>query len=126
MKNICRLFLAVFLLIASCLTGCSGLKEDRDTLFQFSTIDELLEGSYDGNMTYKELAEHGDFGIGTFDRLDGEMIGCDGKFYQIKANGVAYPRRAAITLMGWSWRISHFWARRIRSSWTIRPGLQPA
>jgi acetolactate decarboxylase len=33
---------------------------------------------------------HGTFGLGTFDALDGEMIGLEGKFYQIKADGVAY------------------------------------
>ncbi len=30
------------------------------------------------------------FGIGTVQALDGEMIGLDGKFYQVKSNGIAY------------------------------------
>ncbi len=30
-------------------------------------------------------------GLGTFNNLDGEMIGLDGEFYQIKADGIAYP-----------------------------------
>jgi len=38
-----------------------------------------------------ELKRNGDFGIGTFNALDGEMIGLDGAFYQIKVDGVAYP-----------------------------------
>lgn len=42
-------------------------------------------------MTFGELKRHGTFGLGTFDVLDGEMIGLEGRFYQIKANGVAYP-----------------------------------
>jgi len=46
---------------------------------------------YDGEITYEELKQHGDFGIGTFNGLDGEMIGLEGKFYQIKADGIAYP-----------------------------------
>jgi acetolactate decarboxylase len=41
-------------------------------------------------MTFGELKRHGTFGLGTFDALDGEMIGLEGRFYQIKANGVAY------------------------------------
>ncbi|MEW6418295.1 MAG: acetolactate decarboxylase, partial [Nitrospirota bacterium] len=49
------------------------------------------EGVYDGNITYKEIKTHGDFGIGTFHGLDGEMIGFNGEFYQIKEDGVAYP-----------------------------------
>jgi acetolactate decarboxylase len=67
---------------------------DADTLheiFQNSTINALLEGVYDGSMTYAELRRHGDFGLGTFNALDGEMIAFDGGFHQVKADGVAYP-----------------------------------
>jgi acetolactate decarboxylase len=61
------------------------------TLFQTSTIDALLDGSYDGDVTFAELEERGDLGLGTLDALDGEMIALDGKFYQIRADGKAYP-----------------------------------
>ena len=61
-----------------------------DILFQVSTIDALLEGVYDGDVTFGELGSHGDFGIGTFNRLDGEMICLDGEFYKIKADGKVY------------------------------------
>jgi acetolactate decarboxylase len=60
-------------------------------IFQNSTINALLEGIYDGSMTYGELRGHGDFGLGTFNALDGEMIAVDGEFYQIRADGIAYP-----------------------------------
>jgi len=60
-------------------------------LFQSSTINALLHGYYDGDMTYGQLREHGNFGLGTFNGLDGEMIAFDGMFYQIKADGIAYP-----------------------------------
>ena len=71
--------------------GCVGLKQGHDTLFQISTINALLNGDYHGAMTFGELKRYGDFGIGTFDGLDGEMIGLEGRFYQIKSDGVAYP-----------------------------------
>jgi acetolactate decarboxylase len=71
--------------------GCVGLKQDNDTLFQVSTINALLNGDYHGEITFGELKRYGDFGIGTFDGLDGEMIGLEGRFYQIKSDGVAYP-----------------------------------
>lgn len=61
------------------------------TLFQTSTIDALLDGNYDGDVSFAELRAHGDFGLGTFDALNGEMIALDGDFYQIRADGVAYP-----------------------------------
>lgn len=60
-------------------------------VFQSSTIDALLEGIYDGEMTFGELARHGDFGLGTFNALDGEMTAVDGAFYQIKSDGRVYP-----------------------------------
>ena len=34
-----------------------------------------------------ELKQHGDFGLGTFDGLDGEMLALDGHFYQIRGSG---------------------------------------
>jgi acetolactate decarboxylase len=60
------------------------------TLFQTSTIDALLEGSYEGDISFAELGARGDFGLGTLDALDGEMICLDGSFYQIKSDGRAY------------------------------------
>ncbi|MCA1738575.1 MAG: acetolactate decarboxylase, partial [Actinobacteria bacterium] len=38
----------------------------------------MLDGNYDGELTFAELGARGDFGLGTFDALDGEMIGLDG------------------------------------------------
>ena len=72
------------------LFGCSQPDRNEEVLFQASTINALLEGVYDGEITYGELKQHGDFGIGTFNGLDGEMIGLDGMFYQVKSDGVAY------------------------------------
>jgi acetolactate decarboxylase len=60
-------------------------------IFQFSTLQALMGGVYDGDLTYTELARHGDFGIGTFNALDGEMIGLDGKFFQIRSDGRVSP-----------------------------------
>ena len=61
------------------------------TLFQTSTIDSLLDGNYEGDVSFAELEAHGDFGLGTFDALDGEMVALDGDYYQVKADGRAYP-----------------------------------
>ena len=73
------------------LSGCAQVVCDREVLYQTSTIDALLEGVYDGETSFKQLAEHGDLAIGTFNALDGELIGLDGEFYQVKADGKAYP-----------------------------------
>jgi acetolactate decarboxylase len=60
-------------------------------VFQLSTINALLEGVYDGDMSYGQLKEHGDFGIGTFNALDGEMIAFDGGFWQVRGDGRVNP-----------------------------------
>jgi acetolactate decarboxylase len=65
------------------------LHEEREphVLFQASTIAALLDGAYDGDLTFAELAEHGDLGLGTLNGLDGEMIALDGRFYRAAADG---------------------------------------
>lgn len=59
----------------------------QDTLYQVSTIDALMQGVYDGTVEVGELKKQGNFGIGTFDRLDGEMIVLDGKVWQATSDG---------------------------------------
>ncbi len=87
------LVVAIFLLITGCVSDSPGdrdVKEHHETFTQVSTIDALLNGIYDGVISYEELSEYGDFGLGTFEGLDGEMLAFDGDFYQVKADGVAY------------------------------------
>jgi len=62
-------------------------ERDPHVLFQASTIGALLEGAYDGDVTFAELAEHGDLGLGTLNGLDGEMIAVDGRYYRADASG---------------------------------------
>jgi acetolactate decarboxylase len=62
-----------------------------DTLLQVSTIDALMKGIFDGKVSFGELKKRGDFGIGTLDNLDGEMLALDGKFYQITSDGAVKP-----------------------------------
>jgi acetolactate decarboxylase len=71
----------------------SDLREERGPhlLFQASTIEALLEGAYDGDVTFAELHEHGDLGLGTFDAVDGEMIALDGEFFRAAVDGTVHP-----------------------------------
>jgi len=72
------------------LPAASAVPQDRETLYQVSTIDALMQGVFDGVQPVGELKKHGDFGIGTFNALDGEMIVLGGTVYQAKADGVLY------------------------------------
>ena len=48
-----------------------------ETLTQFSTIAALMQGIYDGPATFAQVRRYGDFGIGTVNHLDGEMLALD-------------------------------------------------
>jgi acetolactate decarboxylase len=61
-----------------------------DTVTQVSILDALLASRFDGCLPCRELLEHGDLGIGTFDRMEGEMVIVDGGIYQVKADGKVY------------------------------------
>jgi acetolactate decarboxylase len=64
---------------------------ESHVLFQASTIGALLEGSFEGDLSFAELAEHGDLGLGTLDHLDGEMVALDGEFFRADVDGRLSP-----------------------------------
>jgi acetolactate decarboxylase len=61
------------------------------TLYQRSTIGALLAGVFDGTETVENLLHHGDFGLGTFNALDGELVVLGGVAYQVTSDGRATP-----------------------------------
>ncbi|HET9592385.1 MAG TPA: acetolactate decarboxylase [Solirubrobacterales bacterium] len=67
----------------------ADLHEERapHVLFQASTIGALLDGAFEGDLSFAELAEHGDLGLGTLNHLDGEMIALDGGFFRADVDG---------------------------------------
>ncbi len=62
----------------------------RDLVYQVGTIRSLLTGVYEGDVSFGELAHYGDFGLGTFDAVNGEMIALGGEFHRIDAEGNAH------------------------------------
>ncbi len=59
-----------------------GVARAPHELFQTSTIQALLGGAFDGDVTLRELLEHGDLGLGTLNGLDGELIVIDGQVFK--------------------------------------------
>ena len=55
---------------------------NTDTLFQVSTLQALMQGYYYPVSTVGELKQNGDFGIGCFEAVNGELIMVDGVVYQ--------------------------------------------
>ena len=50
-------------------------------------VNALVEGIYQERIPLSKIKQHGDFGLGTFDSLDGEMVMLDGRVYQITGDG---------------------------------------
>ncbi len=73
--------------------GCAHAEEAA--LYQYATINALLSGLYDGQLTVGELRRHGDLGLGTFNGLDGEMVVVDGTVWQARSDGALIEVSAA-------------------------------
>lgn len=56
-------------------------------LFQVSTSNALVRGVFSGAISVAELRRHGDFGLGTFADLDGELVMVDGQAFQAGSGG---------------------------------------
>ena len=70
----------------------SGSHDHRaGELYQTSLVSALRSRIYEGEATYGQVRNHGDFALGTFNDLDGEMVGFDGTFYQLRSDGSARP-----------------------------------
>jgi len=63
------------------------LEKPVHTVFQISTSGALVAGVYDGEVNVQTILEHGDFGLGTFAHLDGEMVVVDGHVYRVQGSG---------------------------------------
>jgi alpha-acetolactate decarboxylase len=77
----------LFAVPLACLLLAACQPPPRPSITQAATIDALLAGAYDGYLTLGALRAHGDFGIGTFHALDGELILLDGVFYKVRGDG---------------------------------------
>lgn len=59
----------------------------KSQIYQTGTVNSLLEAVYEGDVAIGHLKQNGDFGIGAFDSIDGEMIIYDGICYRANAYG---------------------------------------
>jgi acetolactate decarboxylase len=75
------LFLAALLLIIGCSSG------ENDMIFHYSVLKALDNGVLEGNMKVGELKQHGDFGLGTYNKLYGEMVILDHVVYRVLPEG---------------------------------------
>ncbi|MGF6754781.1 acetolactate decarboxylase [Paraburkholderia sp. GAS42] len=67
--------------------GLVSVESAHRTLFQVSTSGALVAGLYQGAVSAAVVLQHGDFGLGTFADLDGEMVVVDGRVFQARGDG---------------------------------------
>lgn len=66
---------------------CSRIASSE--VHEASTMGALHDGGCDGDVTIRELLQHGNFGPGTFNRLDGEMLVLETVCYQLRSDDSA-------------------------------------
>lgn len=71
------------------MTAAAPNKPRSNRIYFCSPVNALVEGIYQQKIPLAEIKQHGDFGLGTFDHLDGEMVMLDNEIYQITADGRA-------------------------------------
>jgi acetolactate decarboxylase len=108
MKISLVLFLIISLLLTSCREECISdqIDENSDAITQYGSKAGFLERSYVGTTTYEEIKKQGDFAIGTFNYVDGEMAAINNNFMRIPASGEVHP--ASDSLMAPFAVIKHF------------------
>lgn len=62
----------------------------RDVLYLSAPVNSLLKGFYKQDTSIGEIKKYGDFGLGTFNNLDGEMVMIDGQVFQLSHDGFTY------------------------------------
>ncbi len=67
------------------------MSTETDILFISAPVNALVEGIFQAETTIGEIRQHGDFALGTFNHLDGEMIMIDGRTYQVTGSGDVKP-----------------------------------
>lgn len=72
---------------------CAYFQTSRHRVYQVSTSAALVQGVYQGAISSRLLLANGDFGLGTFERLDGEMVVLEGDIYQVRSDGSVEHRQ---------------------------------
>lgn len=92
MNKILRLI--ILLVCFPALFSCSSNNTDEPvkphhdrTLYIIGTLENLMNAGYDGIIPVSELRKYGDSGLGTFDKIDGEMTVLHDTVFQCLADG---------------------------------------
>lgn len=59
----------------------------KNHIYQYSLLNALMDGVCETGISPATLSSKGDIGLGTFARMDGELLMLDGTVYQLQAEG---------------------------------------
>lgn len=62
-------------------------RKAENKIYLCAPVNSLVEGIYEQNIPFSEIKKRGDFGLGTFNDLDGEMLMVDGEIFRVAADG---------------------------------------
>lgn len=95
------LVMGILLVMTGCNTTTVVYMLDRHALYQSTPLAYLQAGNYNTTITVDQFKSLGNFGIGIFDRFDGEAVLLNGVTYQITGTGkVVIPSDQAKLLFG--------------------------
>lgn len=60
---------------------------EPNSLYQFSLLNALMDGVCETGVPVSKFLQKGNHGLGTFVRMNGELIALDGKVYQLQGDG---------------------------------------
>ena len=62
-------------------------RKAENKIYLCAPVNSLVEGIYEQNIPFHVIKQYGDFGLGTFNDLDGEMFMVDGEIFRIASDG---------------------------------------
>jgi len=95
MKPPVKPYLRVWALIFFIFNALPSFAQKQDSLlnaghnlFSAGHAGSFVGGLYHAFYPYKQLEKHGNFGLGAPDKLDGELVMLNGKYYQSRSTGI--------------------------------------
>ncbi len=78
-------FIAGFLLFITSFISAQSKLEDY--IYQYSSKQAFFDKKYNSDLTLTEVSKFGDFGLGTLNGVNGELVIWDGKFFRVSYEG---------------------------------------
>ena len=69
--------------------------QKNNTLYTAGHASAFIGGLYDAFLPYSAIKQHGNFGLGAPDKLDGEILILDGKIYQTQHTGNTFEVKSS-------------------------------